>query len=75
MTPELKPETSTGVKRLDIAPSPIWPLAPFPQHLTAPVLKSAQVCIQPTEIAVTPELKPETSVGVKRSAPKVPSPI
>ena len=61
MTPELKPETSTGVLLCVAVLSPVLP--PAPQHLTPPVLNSAQVWPSPAEIAMTPELKPETFVG------------
>jgi hypothetical protein len=45
-------------------PSPSAPTVPRPQHLTAPVLKSAQTWSLPDEIAVTPELKVDTDTGL-----------
>jgi len=73
LTPELKPETSTGKLLHVVVPSPSRPLLFCPQHLTPPVLKSAQVWEPPAAIALTPELKPETSTGVVLSV-IVPSP-
>src|SRR5437879_7929288 len=36
VTPLLRPTTSTGKKRLLVVPSPSWPAALAPQHLTPP---------------------------------------
>jgi hypothetical protein len=74
MTPELKPETSTGTRLVCVVPSPSRPLPFQPQHLTPPELKSAQLCSFPVETALTPELKPETATEVDLSV-EVPSPI
>src|SRR5947209_7930476 len=41
--PLSSPTTSTGVERLIVVPSPSWPQAFHPQHLTPPALVSAQV--------------------------------
>jgi hypothetical protein len=65
-TPELRPNTATGVLRLTEVVSPSWPWALLPQHCTAPVLKRAQVWALPTAMPATPELKPETATGVLR---------
>jgi len=46
--------TSTGVLLSNSAPSPSRPLAPFPQHLTPPVVVRAQVWEPPAVIWVTP---------------------
>jgi hypothetical protein len=68
LTPELKPVTAVGVSLVVFVPSPSSLKLLYPQHLAAPVLKSAQVCIWlPAEIAMTPELKPVTAVAVSLS--------
>ena len=41
-TPDERPVTSTGTARCVLDPSPSWPLALLPQHLTAPVEVRAQ---------------------------------
>ena len=73
VTPEPKPTTSTGVGREVLVPSPSWPKALYPQHLTPPLIVSAQMWCQPAAMAVTPELKPTTSTGVVQLV-VVPSP-
>src|SRR5439155_12116393 len=72
-TPLASPETATGVWRSVVVPSPSWPSALRPQHLTPPALVSAQVWKSPAEIAATPLGSPETATGVWRSV-IVPSP-
>jgi hypothetical protein len=66
VTPELKPDTGTGVLRSVLVPSPNWPVTFKPQHCTAPLLKRAQVWELPAAMAATPELRPNTATGVLR---------
>ena len=54
-------------------PSPSWPSASLPQHLTAPPPVSAQVWEPPAVIAPTPLPRPLTATGVRRFV-VVPSP-
>ena len=70
-----RPTTSTGVKRFVVVPSPSAPSMFRPQHLTAPLVVSAQVCDHPATTATTPLVRPLTSTGVGRNAAGVPSPI
>src|SRR5207237_1185347 len=72
-TPLASPETSTGVWRSVVVPSPSWPQSLLPQHLTPPALVRAQVWSPPAAIAATPLASPETSTGVWRLV-VVPSP-
>ena len=58
-TPELKPETSTGVLRTVVALSPTR----ASQHLSAPPVKIAQPPLLPIAIFVTPADRPVTSTG------------
>ena len=46
-TPELNPDTSTGVDRSVVVPSPSWPASLWPQHLAAPPVVTAQVAVPP----------------------------
>jgi hypothetical protein len=73
ITPVVRPETSTGVGRSVVVPSPSCPKRFQPQHLTPPASVSAHVCASPAAIAITPLERPETSTGVWRSV-VVPSP-
>src|SRR2546426_3901204 len=57
VTPPWRAETSIGVET-------IRPLTAVGQHLTAPLLVSAQVP-EPRAIAVTPLARPETSTGMR----------
>src|SRR2546423_14504430 len=41
-TPLASPETATGVWRSVVVPSPSWPAAVWPQHLTPPALGGAE---------------------------------
>src|SRR5437588_329975 len=50
-TPLASPETSTGVERLVVVPSPTCPQAFQPQHLTPPVLVIAQLWEEPAAMA------------------------
>ena len=43
ITPPSRPDTSTGVLRLRLLPSPTWPEPLRPQHRTAPSSVNAQV--------------------------------
>src|SRR5207244_5510751 len=77
--PLVRPDTSTGTVHLipQVRPSPSWPTAFAPQHLTPPELVSAQVSApfgpSLVAIAVTPLTSPDTSTGVS-AAFMVPSP-
>ena len=68
----LSPLTVTGVLRLAKFPSPSWPNAFHPQHLTVPLASRAQVWYPPAATAVAP-LSPLTVTGVVRLV-SVPSP-
>jgi hypothetical protein len=54
--------------------SPSWPLAFWPQHFAAPVLRTAQVCSKLAEIALKPELNAAGYTGLFLCV-FVPSPI
>ena len=54
------PDTSTGVVRSVVVPSPSCPKLFRPQHLTPPVSVSAHVWEPPAAIAATPLASPET---------------
>src|SRR3990172_345410 len=69
----LRPDTSTGVVRFVVVPSPSWPLALEPQHLRPAAAVRAQVCEPPVATATTPLARPATSTGVVRFV-IVPSP-
>src|SRR5438552_10668582 len=56
--PLSSPTTSTGVARLIVVPSPSWPQAFQPQHLTPPPLVSAQVWAESAAMATTPLVIP-----------------
>src|SRR5438094_10599196 len=73
--PLASPETSTGVNRALVVPSPSSPSWLYPQHLTPPALVSAQVWEPPAAaMAVTPLVRPDTGrIGTGGSIP-VPSP-
>src|SRR5436190_24342705 len=73
MTPLLSPLTPTGVYESFVVPLPSWPNELRPQHLTAPLLKSAHVWPPPIAIAITAPPSPTTSTGVDRML-NVPSP-
>ena len=64
VTPELRPETPTGVLLDIVVPLPSSPSALYPQHFAPPPIVTAQVWTVPAEIAATPEVRPETSTGV-----------
>ena len=51
---ELETVTFTGTLELVVVPLPNGPLALYPQHWTVPPESSAQVCVAPAAIAVTP---------------------
>src|SRR5262249_62436368 len=51
LTPLVSPETSTGVCRWVVVPSPSWPKSFEPQHLTPPEAVRAQVWPAPAETA------------------------
>jgi hypothetical protein len=72
-TPELRPLTAVGVLRLVVVPSPIWPSSFLPQHLSAPLVRTAQDEPDPIEIDETPDVKPDTETGEVRVV-VVPSP-
>src|SRR3990170_4719626 len=63
----LRPDTSTGVVRFVVVPSPEWPLALEPQHLRLPAVVSAQPWMNPAAPAATSLPRPDTSTGVVRS--------
>jgi hypothetical protein len=63
-----------GEKRFEVVLSPICPRLFCPQHNAAPAVVTAQLCVLPTAIAATPELKPVGEVGTFRFV-AVPSPI
>src|SRR5207244_9008719 len=71
--PLVMPETSTGVCRSAIDPSPGLPQSFAPQHLTPPALVSAQVWKLPAATAAAPLVSAETSTGACRPV-VVPSP-
>ena len=63
-----------------VVPSPSCPLSLLPQHLTPPLVVSAQAWRLPSAIVLTPLLRPETFTGTLLSvvvpspnAPKTPS--
>ena len=58
------PMTVTGVAESMVLPLPSWPESLCPQHCTAPVLVTAQVCENPAASAVAKSLKPVTVTGV-----------
>src|SRR5439155_9941770 len=66
-------ETSVGVQRSVVVPSPIWPRLFFPQHLIDAAVVRAHVWYPPAEIAATPDVRPLTSTGSARAV-VVPSP-
>ena len=72
-TPEVRPETSTGVLLFVVVPSPSWPKEPSPQHLAPPEVVTAQVWLPPAVIDATPDVRPETSTGMLLSV-VLPSP-
>ena len=69
----VNPDTSTGVERFVVVPSPNCPWLFKPQHFTPPEVISAQAYPLPVAIAVTPLVNPDTSTGMRRSV-VVPSP-
>jgi hypothetical protein len=48
---------------VQVLPLPSWPSQLSPQHITAPLLVSAQAWLPPAAIAVTPLAMPATSIG------------
>ena len=60
-TPLVNPLTFTGVLRLLLVPSPNWPRAFPPQHLTPPLLGSAQGGLLLSLTAPPPLFSPITS--------------
>ena len=68
-----KPVHIYRVLRAIAVPSPSCPPQLPPQHLTPPLLVSAQVCHPPADMAVTSPVRPLTSIGVLRLV-IVPSP-
>jgi hypothetical protein len=66
------PDTSTGVVRVVVVPSPSWPLLFLPQHLIAPPVSRAHEWYFPRARLVAVVI-PDTSTGVVRSV-VVPSP-
>ena len=67
LTPLLRLLTSTGVHLSVIELSPSWPYILHPQHLSPPVLVTAQVCLIPAAMVLSPLLRPLTSTGVELS--------
>jgi hypothetical protein len=74
VTPDVKPETETGVNEAVVEPSPNWPLSLAPQHFTPPETtahEKPELLIIPllpaTDTAVTPDVKPETETGVNEA--------
>jgi hypothetical protein len=65
-TPLSSPDTAVGVFLWVVVLSPRCPYVLSPQHLTAPVARSAHVCHRPAVMAVTPLESPVTGVGVSR---------
>src|SRR6266849_2787887 len=62
-TPVPCPETGAGAVAFVLAPLPIWPEVPAPQHCAAPAEVAAQVKLVPAEIATTPVVSPDTCTG------------
>jgi hypothetical protein len=62
-TPELRPETPTGVELFVVVALPSWPVLLLPQHLAPWPVVTAQVKRPRAEMAATPELRPETLTG------------
>src|SRR5437588_11567137 len=62
-TPEVRPETSTGVVLSVVVPFPSWPQSLNPQHFAPPPVVTAQACKVPAEIAVAPALRTATAPG------------
>lgn len=63
-TPPVRPDTSTGVARSMIVPSPNWPTSFRPQHLTPPAVVRTHVFCVPAETDATPLVRPGTSNGL-----------
>src|SRR5689334_12228241 len=63
-TPEVRPETWTGMELDVVELFPSWPAELSPQHWTPP-LTSAHVCPAPATMACTPEVRPETWTGTE----------
>src|SRR5690606_18282270 len=72
-TPLCSPTTPTDVRRLAFVPSPNWPSALSPQHLTPPAVVRAQVWRFPAVMALMPLCSPTTPTDVSRLT-FVPSP-
>src|SRR4029450_5281612 len=73
VTPPERPETSTGLLRITVVPSPTWPLKLAPQHLAEAAVVTAHVTALAAEIAAAPLPRPATARGPWRSV-HVPSP-
>ena len=67
-----KPDTTTGVVRVVVVPSPSWPSLLLPQHLAVPSISDAHEKKYPAAIPATP-VRPVTATGVERLI-VVPSP-
>ena len=58
------PDTSTGVVRSVVVPSPSWPWLFLPQHFTVPSVSRANECQRPRAMLVA-VVMPDTSTGVE----------
>jgi hypothetical protein len=58
------PETSTGVVRSVVVPSPSWPLSFSPQHFTLPSVSKAQEWVIPVSILVAVVMPDTVTVAV-----------
>ena len=67
---EVIPYTDCGISLVDAVTFPSWPYVPEPQHLTAPLFKSAHTWLFPASIALTSEIA-GIFVGVYESSPQV----
>src|SRR5438034_11777678 len=77
-TPDVRPETLTGVLAFVVVPLPSSPYVLAPQHIAAPALVTAHICPLPAAIAVTPDVRPETLTGIvtlKNTFPAISSPL
>src|SRR5438067_1874071 len=66
--PHYQLRTCTGKELWFVVPSPSWPYPLSPQHHTAPLFTTAQVCPVPAEIAIAAAGSPTTDTGTKLSA-------
>src|SRR6187402_2208023 len=65
MTPDARPTTALGTRRVVVELLPTWPWLLLPQHLTPPAVVSAQVWLKPAAMALTPDERPTTATGTR----------